>query len=75
MLRHRAVLFGLLGAFMLWAAAEPALQRAALWAGSASVASFLLLARRARPLSAQLARIARADGIALPLLLAALLLR
>jgi hypothetical protein len=31
--------------------------------------------RRARPLSAQLARIARADGIALPLLLAALLLR
>jgi hypothetical protein len=70
MLRHRAVLFGLLGAFMLWAAAEPAL-----WAGSASVASFLMLARRARPLSAQLARIARADGIALPLLLAALLLR
>jgi len=37
-----------------------------------SVASFLLLARHARPLNAPLARVARADWVALPLRLAAL---
>jgi hypothetical protein len=75
LLRHRAVLFGLLGSFMLWAAVDPALQRPALWAGLVSVASFLWLARRAAPLDAPLARVARVDGLALPLLLAALVVQ
>ena len=51
------------------------LQRLALWAGLVSVASFLWLARRAAPLNAPLARVVRADGLALPPLLAALVVQ
>jgi hypothetical protein len=42
-MRHRAVLFGLLGAFLIAAAFLPSLQLAALVAGFASVVSFLYL--------------------------------
>lgn len=40
LLRHRAVLFGLLGLFLVSAAFSPALQLAALFAGGISVGSF-----------------------------------
>lgn len=44
LLRHRAVLFGLLGGFLVVAAFRPAWHRAGLLAGLASVLAFLLLA-------------------------------
>lgn len=64
LLRHRAVLFGLLGAFILVAAFRPALQATALAAGWVSVVSFLALAapESARP---EIARVVRVDRIAL----------
>ncbi len=44
LLRHRAVLFGLLGAFLLGAVFRPALRPLAYMAGFVSVLGFLLLA-------------------------------
>ena len=43
LMRHRAVLFGVLGAFLAYAAFKPLLQPVAMLAGSVSVASFLYL--------------------------------
>jgi hypothetical protein len=65
LLRHRAVLFGLLGAFLLLAAFRPALQGLALVAGVASVLSFLALAWATPGHNAELARVVVADWIAL----------
>ncbi len=42
-MRHRAVLFGLLGAFMIYAAFRPALQPLAFIAGFFSMLSFVAL--------------------------------
>src|SRR6185503_5462536 len=44
LMRHRAVLFGLLAVFLIYAAFRPALQPLALVAGLVSVVSFLCLA-------------------------------
>ena len=44
LMRHRAVLFGLLGAFLVYAAVRPALQPPALIAGFVSVVSFIAIA-------------------------------
>lgn len=44
LMRHRAVLFGLLGIFCVYAAVKPPLQLLALVAGTVSVVSFLYLA-------------------------------
>jgi hypothetical protein len=44
LMRHRAVLFGLLGAFLFVAALTPLLRLAGFIAGAISVGSFLLLA-------------------------------
>jgi hypothetical protein len=71
LLRHRAVLFGLLAVFLAWAAWQPALRGPGLIAGLISVASFLLLALQAGPLSSALATVFKLDVIALILLLAA----
>lgn len=71
LLRHRAVLFGLLAAFLGYAAVHPALHGLALVAGVVSVGSFLLLAGDAGPLNAALAGVVRADRVALALLAAA----
>jgi hypothetical protein len=74
LLRHRAVLFGLLAAFLGYAALRPELHRLALVAALASVASFLLLAwlQRDGALSAALLRVVWVDVAALGLLVAAL---
>ena len=48
-LRHRALLFGLLAAFLSYAAFKPELHRLALVAGVASVASFLVFAALGGP--------------------------
>lgn len=74
LLRHRAVLFGLLGAFLLYAAFVPSVQGLALLAGSISVVSFLVLAFAVGPYNAQLGRIVSADWIALGALVIGVLL-
>ncbi|MFN0185369.1 MAG: phosphopantetheine adenylyltransferase, partial [Aquabacterium sp.] len=68
LLRHRAVLFGLLAAGLSFAAFQPQLHGLALVAGLVSVASFLWLAPPARSLSQGLAGVVRADWLALALL-------
>lgn len=71
LMRHRAVLFGLLAAALAWAAFHAPLHRLALVAGFVSVGSFLLLARLTGPLNGALAGVVRADWVALGLLLVA----
>lgn len=71
LLRHRAVLFGLLGAFLAYAAFQPPLQPLALLAGWLSVLSFLALAWSATGYNAQLARVVNADLLALVALIVA----
>jgi hypothetical protein len=70
LMRHRAVLFGLLGGFCLVAAFRPAWQWPALLLGSASVVSFLWLAWSTGGVNTQLQRVAVADGVALACLVA-----
>ena len=69
LMRHRAVLFGLLGTFLLVAAFVPALQPTALAVGMVSVLSFLLLAWTTEGYNASIARIVMVDVIALVALL------
>jgi hypothetical protein len=65
LMRHRAVLFGLLGAFLLLAAFQPSLQLIALVAGFVSVVSFLWLAWSVGGYNAQVGRVFIADIVAL----------
>jgi hypothetical protein len=65
LMRHRAVLFALLGVFLLVAAVRPAWQPAALVAGFVSVLSFLALAKTVGGTNAQLQRVFAADVVAL----------
>lgn len=69
LMRHRAVLFGLLGLFLLFAAFRPPFQRVALMAGFVSVASFLWLAWSVGGYNAQVARVFMADIVALACLI------
>lgn len=74
LMRSRAVLFGLLGAFLLYAAWRPALQPLALLGGLVSVLSFLLLAWSGPGYNEALRRVVIADWLALGCLLVAALL-
>lgn len=65
LMRHRAVLFGLLGTFLVYAAFRVALQPLALVAGSVSVVSFLWLAWSAEGYNPLLSRVVVADIVAL----------
>lgn len=65
LMRHRAVLFGLLGAFLLFAAFRPTLQVAAFIGGFVSVLSFLYLAWLVSAYNAHVGRVFTADIIAL----------
>jgi hypothetical protein len=66
LMRHRAVLFGLLGAFLLLTAFKPAWHLLALVAAAVSVLSFLALAWLAGgALNAQIQRVVVADIVAL----------
>jgi hypothetical protein len=75
LLRHRAVLFGLLGAFLLVAAFRAPLQWAALVAAAVSVGSFLLLAWLVPGVQSHpaIALVVRLDWIALALVLIAMI--
>jgi len=65
LLRHRAVLFGLLGAFLVFAAFRPSLQAIAFIAGFVSVVSFLYLAGSVGNYNAEIRRVYMADIVAL----------
>lgn len=65
LMRHRAVLFGLVGSFMLLAAFKPMLQSIALVGGIISVASFLMLAAAAGSYNAQIERVFLVDVVVL----------
>lgn len=65
LMRHRAVLFGLLGALLICAAFLPELQALAFLAGLVSVVSFLLLVRAMPGSNAQIRRVYVADLVAL----------
>lgn len=71
LLRHRALLFGLLAAFLGYAAFQPELHRLALIAGVASVSSFLVLAVLVGPYNQAIATVVRVDWVALALLVVA----
>ena len=65
LMRHRAVLFGLLGLFFIFAAFRPPFQTVAFIAGFVSVVSFLWLAWSVGGYNAQVARVFMADIVAL----------
>ena len=69
LMRHRAVLFGLLGMFLLSSAFLPSLQLAALITGFVSVVSFLYLAYSVGGYNDQVNRIVTADKAELVCLL------
>jgi hypothetical protein len=69
LMRHRAVLFGILGAFQIYAAFRPVLQLAALIAGTISVISFLVITGMVGGYSVGIARVVTADIIAVVCLL------
>ena len=65
LMRHRAVLFGLLGLFLVYAAFRPALQPLAFIAGFVSVVSFLALAYSTGGYNAGVPAWSLADWVAL----------
>ena len=65
LMRHRAVLFGLIGAFMVFAAFKPAYQTVAFIGGFISVLSFFYLAWSVGGYNAQVGRVVIADVVAL----------
>ena len=65
LLRHRAVLFGLLGAYLAVAAFIPSLQLKAFIAGFTSVVSFLAIAWYVGGYNDQVSRVVAADVVAL----------
>jgi len=71
LLRHRAVLFGLLAAFLAYAAFVPSLHRLALIAALVSVVAFLILAWQIGNYNAAISRVVLADLVALAALIVA----
>ena len=74
LMRHRAVLFGLLGAFLIYAAFKPTVQPLAFIAGFVSVASFIGLASLEGEYNDALRRVYIADLIAIGCLAVATIL-
>jgi len=65
LMRHRSVLFGLLGLLLFFAAFQPSLQPLAFIAGFVSVVSFLWLAWSVGGYNGQISRVFMADIVAL----------
>ncbi len=65
LMRHRAVLFGLLGAGLVASLWQPEYQGIAMLAGAVSVVSFLAIALSTREFNHELARVVMTDWIAL----------
>jgi len=75
LMRHRAVLFGLLGAFMVYAAFRPALQILAFVAGFLSVLSFFWIAWSVGGYNDSISRIVTGDVVAFVSLVIGLIVR
>ena len=75
LMRHRAVLFGVLGVLMVAGAVRPSLRKTALLAGSASVASFLVLAWLTGGYNREVGGVVAADAVAMALLVVACILQ
>ena len=71
LMRHRAVLFGIVGCLLVAAAFVPRLQLVALLAGLISITSFLLIAGTVGDYGPAIARVVRVDIAALVALLVA----
>lgn len=74
LLQHRALLFGIIGAFIMYAAFHPHLQPHAFIAALISMLGFIVIAWRNGAYNHELAKIITADVIALILLSIAFLL-
>ena len=72
LMRHRAILFGLLGAFLIYAGFYPSLQPLAFIAGLISVISFILIAWSTGDYNAAVYKIIIGDLFALVFLIIAL---
>lgn len=68
LLRHRAVLFGLLGAFLVLAAFKPSLHGLALTGAFLSAASFVVLSRLIGGRNDAITRVVRVDLVLLAIL-------
>lgn len=64
LLRHRALLFALLGLFLIAAALRPALHLPAILAGLASLLSFILLAKAVGGYNAAIGKVVAVDYVA-----------
>ncbi|MCH8544845.1 MAG: hypothetical protein LAT61_14885 [Alcanivorax sp.] len=71
LMRHRAVLFGLLGLFLIYAAFQPSLQLLAIVAGFVSVLTFIAIAWSVGGYNESVRKVVIADIIAVIALLAA----
>jgi len=74
LMRHRAVLFGILGLFFFYAAFQPALQPLAFTAGFISVISFIVIAWSVGGYNDAVRKVILADIVALAALLVAMIL-
>lgn len=74
LMRHRAILFFLLGLFILAAIFVPAIQLTAIIAGLVSAVLFIVLAKTVGDYNAAIAKVVLADWIAIAGLLIALVL-
>ncbi len=64
LMRHRAALFGLLGAFIAYAAFQPQLRTLALVAGAVSIAAFLALVLSIGGYNSAISTVVKADIVA-----------
>ena len=74
LMRHRAILFGLIGVFLLASLWQPAWRLPAAAMAVASMAGYIAITWLHQPINAELKRVALVDWGALALLLPALLL-
>ncbi len=74
LMRHRAILFGLLGAFICYAGFVPALQPLAFIAGFISIGSFIFLAVSVGDYNGAIQRVVYADYVAAVCLIIAIIL-
>ncbi len=64
LMRHRAVLFGMVGSFMLYAIWKPEWRQLARMAGLSSMLSFVVLAVFVGPLNKEIRRVVNVDIVA-----------
>ena len=75
LMRHRALMFAILGMFLIYAAVKPDIQNLAIIAGLISALGFILIALTSQPYSVSISRIVVADFVAVASLLIAGTLR